>query len=383
MLGRRAGLKLLDSLRLESRKRYHQRHVVDASRRAEPTYMLLDAFSRAPLLSGDTREDLVLKRVFAWKRPRARYYIGQNAADEAWRAPGDGAARFDAKKRPRRGFAVGTIDELRLQARCGGVRLPCHGGVVGGSKHVAVEGSLVGLVRPRDRLVILGRVVTVREDGKTDSVRPDSVKLRACWPVPTEENAPAVAMYRLPPPSRGGQLLRAAGRLASENALSQSLLLRYANLYRTCAKVEGKLAAALRSRAPTAAAALKRASRKHERTAEVISWSTFSWNYVVEMNEETAAKKLLPDKDSAERREAELDRLRRDSYMGNEPPKAMDWTEGVDGEGKPFWTNKKSGEVTSDKPDELKSVAEMAHHKAKAKMAKQKERRRSSGARGR
>lgn len=83
-------------------------------------YKISDVFGRAPVVYSDTTEEHALREVPWVFRQRAREHIWKNQSDWGFYR----TSRTDPRKgEPKRGFAVGTIQELSEQAKKGGNKL--------------------------------------------------------------------------------------------------------------------------------------------------------------------------------------------------------------------------------------------------------------------
>jgi hypothetical protein len=116
----RIGHHIMHVSRLKVRKKYRERKKEEYIR-SDRTYKWLDLFGKAPSLKSDTKEEKVLKTLPAWWRQRAREYIWKNQSDWGHYR----VSRTEPQKGyPKQGFNVGTLEELKEQAKKGGYRLP-------------------------------------------------------------------------------------------------------------------------------------------------------------------------------------------------------------------------------------------------------------------
>ena len=116
----RIGHHIMHVSRLKVRKKYRERKK-EEQKRLDRTYQWLDIFGKAPVLKSDTKEERVLKTLPAWWRQRAREYIWKNQSDWGFYR----VSRTEPQKGfPKQGFDVGTLEELKEQAKKGGYRLP-------------------------------------------------------------------------------------------------------------------------------------------------------------------------------------------------------------------------------------------------------------------
>jgi hypothetical protein len=117
----RRGKAKMRERRLLDRKAYRLRKSDDRHFRNTPWYRVGDIFGTNPRLKSETREEQALLRLDVFRRQRAREYVWKNRDDWGFYR----ASRTEPRKGvPREGFSVGTVDELRDQARRGGFRLP-------------------------------------------------------------------------------------------------------------------------------------------------------------------------------------------------------------------------------------------------------------------
>lgn len=115
----RKGRRYMKTLRTRAQRDYRYRLKETKKKTNTFTYKLLDFFSQAPILFSDTKEERVMKRVNIFLRQRVKELIWQNQSD--W-----GFYRHlnPCKGVPKKGFAIGSIEELLDQANNGGYRMP-------------------------------------------------------------------------------------------------------------------------------------------------------------------------------------------------------------------------------------------------------------------
>jgi hypothetical protein len=171
---RRVGRRTMQRRRWRLRSMFRLRRREDALYRSQRWYQVRDFFGRAPMLTSDSTEERVLKRMWLWSRESARRYILQNYDEWAYyrlrhRHPPSTAHPQHAPQHPfqpqhdkhgkkqqpqqpqpspqqlqspsqavvpslhvhatrkgvpKRGFDVGDVDDLIEQAMYGGYRLP-------------------------------------------------------------------------------------------------------------------------------------------------------------------------------------------------------------------------------------------------------------------
>lgn len=346
----------------------------DEPQRRRWNYRVRDTFGRAPPLPSDTRGETVLKSVPAWKRGRASYFISQNGSKAYWYGPSD------PKRRPKRGFDVGSLEDLKLQARRGGVLLPARATPAPGSRKIAVDADLRDILERGDKIRIGDHAVFVK------AVAEDHVMLRICWLFESNEDLP---IFHMPPLGLGGRVALKARREAYENYLTQSTIVATRHIVLWLAAKEKYYAK--RWRPSRYATKLKRRSRRHEQLAERIRWRTVYYQLVserkpvvVDDDEDDAvvsaggrrkkpnplADRNAPAPESFADIEALKNQARENAYMGvGDGPPAIEetaWVECVDeASGKRAWRHRFTDEVTTEKPDELKTQRELDFEAAK------------------
>ena len=279
----------------------------------------------------------------------------------------------DSKKCPEQGFDIGSISELRDQARRGGVRLPGHAFPVAGENRVEVSHDLRKLLRSNDRILIGKRLCRIRGT-RHEAVAKESFKLRFCWlgeDVFKEslEHRGGLCVYRIPPQARTGKMWTTFGRMVYENQLTQGLIKRYRGFHIVFGQRQKVLAKRLRPWLPRLADQLKKWSKHHDQLQERIKWWTWDWQVVLEARQRKAEQEVVQQGMSMEVREALRDEERKNAYMGLVPKIQTTW-DSIEGDGKLAWKNTKTGDVTANKPKELKSANEIAHEEAKARIKK-------------
>ena len=401
-VGRVEGQRQLQESRHGQREAWQQLKN-GASRHLDMGHLFLDLIGCAPFLSSDAKEQLAVKRVALWKhkssdeiflvksssgirhedfsarvyllfdyrRARARYFISQNGADICWRA-NDAA---DPKKCPARGFDVALLTELCDQAIYGGVRLPGRAFPLAGQKSVAVSHDLSGLVRQNDRIRIGKRLCRIHA-ARPDAVAKESLQLRFCWLGENYSRELAgegggLCLYRLPPQARAGKFWTMLGRTSYENQLTQGVIKRYRGLHVGIGHQQKILAKRLRPWLPKIAEKIKKWSKDHDLMQERIKWWTWDWQVLLEARQKKADREAVRQGMSMEAREAMRDEERKNAYMGLAPKSETMWKQ-IEVDGKPVWKHVKTGEITAEKPKELKSASELAHEEAKAKMKKKR-----------
>ncbi|CAM9191707.1 unnamed protein product, partial [Phaeothamnion confervicola] len=236
-IGRREGRAVLRAGRLAIREQWRRRRQDDAVRSAA-WWRFLDFFGAAPGFGSDTPAEAVLRELWRWRRRAAARDIELNREDDGWYPE-----RFpDRKGRWRRGFEVGTVDELREQAMHGGVRLPGRHAVCRKSAVIRTQHDLIGLLKRRNLLRIAGTGggCSSNDSGglyRVKAVAADSVTLDRIWRFGDDGG---VLLFRMPSGKRRRLALAATRlfwgarpvqsavmlRVAAEEALGQRFVLR-------------------------------------------------------------------------------------------------------------------------------------------------------------
>ena len=180
-----------------------------------------------------------------------------------------------------------------------------------------------------------------------------------------------LCLYRLPPQSRAGRLWTALGRTSYENQLTQGVIKRYRGFHIGIGHQQKVLAKRFRPWLPRTAGQLEKWSKNHDLMQERIKWWTWDWQVLLEARQKKAEREAIRQGMSMEAREAMRDEERKNAYMGLAPKSETMWKQ-IEVDGKPVWKHVKTGEITAEKPKELKSASELAHEEAKAKMKKKR-----------
>jgi len=204
----------------------------------------------------------------------------QNIADVCWEV-----ADFSTnlKKRPEIGFSIGSVAELREQAKQGGVRLPGCAFPVAGEKKVRVSHDLRQILRPDDRLRIGKRTCRVNP-ARSEAVSKTHIHLRFCW-LGQSEQENGLRMYRIPPQAHTSKLWTISGREAYENQLTQGFIKRYRGYHSALARYQLATAQRLRRLIPDLADRIEKLSMKHHKLQSRIKLWTVEWQYVLEARE--------------------------------------------------------------------------------------------------
>jgi len=187
-------------------------------------------------------------------------------------------------------------------------------------------------------------------------------------------------VYRLPPQSTGGRLLTKSKQFAYENLFTQVFVIEpTVGLTAVLARNEKRLAIKLRKSLPIPANYLKRRSKRHEQLAGQLAWRTVAYqkkcannstNVDNDIDEVLGGKKALrkkafketiPTPTTHEGYEESKRQARESAYLGQSGSQNHDWIEFKDEDtGKNCWRSKITGDITLEKPIELKSEAEIA-----------------------
>lgn len=122
------GKAFLKQERLKVRRMHKIRRHENVAYRNKLSYKARDLLGFAPQLQSDTLEEKTLKRHSVFRRHKIQHFIYQNCDD--WGFLQQKSLGLDPpiaptkKGTPRKGFAFGTPEELKEQAKYGGYRLP-------------------------------------------------------------------------------------------------------------------------------------------------------------------------------------------------------------------------------------------------------------------
>ncbi|CAM9489971.1 unnamed protein product, partial [Chrysoparadoxa australica] len=166
MVGRVEGKKILKSGRRKMRCDWHQRKKDDAEYRSHVLYKLEDALGVATALKSDTLEEMLLKGLPRWKRAKARSDINNNREDILWFHK-DEAKKL--KRQTRRGFEIGTKEELQDQVKSLGVRLPGTHTLKEGYRSITTSCDLSGIVKPKSYVRLGGESTVMKVNSVTDT----------------------------------------------------------------------------------------------------------------------------------------------------------------------------------------------------------------------
>lgn len=362
--GRLAGRAYLKSRRQELRSIYRQRKE-QFETTSSAWYRFLLLFGWAPRLSGDTMEEAVLKTVSVLSRSRAMRYIYQNRQDLLWYPPPSAdpmilAGRAAAK----RGFEVGTYEELCAQAKWKGVRLPGEVAVKYGACVIVTSKDLSDIVAENDLVRLKGRLM------KVTSVSPAALEVDSYWAMPSCTQG---VLYLV---DRDDWIIR------SRHSFNRTVLL--SGTYQTMVKLMIYVQLKLEKRAtrmsrffksagrPDVASAWKRKAKRAARTGK--HWQMFLFDNQPEEKARQAAVaaheeavKALVEEEAVERTEEEL------------LQEAEAWVEEYDTtRGCACYRNTLTGEIALQPPAALKAkwraqeeaeLARKAHEETRARIA--------------
>jgi len=339
MLGRIEGKLYLKQERHKIRNAWKLRQKENLKRRRY-VYQLRNMFGYAKMLESDLLEEQVLQRVPIWKRPRARYFIQQNLADEAHFAH----LERDVKKTPRAHFRIGTVEQLIEQARYGGVRLPGLISIEEGSREVHTTLDLSSLVKKGDRVRIKHWCFFVNGDGTDLVLGKETVPLARVWRLDNVKDEP---MFLMPPSG----LMIHLGRIFYYGFLNAQVAQLFIGgriaFHSSCKDISNVLAKALRKIGNRKAANyLKGRSKKHEKWARRIKYGT--GEYI--KNAGVKAKENV-EEISVEAMQAKKDDAKNNAYLDQEEVGKSKWEEKYDEERcKTYWVHVDTGEVVFEKP---------------------------------
>ena len=202
-VGRKSGRKAMKDKRRLMRKAWKLRQREDKRYRNTLGYKVANILGMADSLVSDTREEQVMRSIPWVSRRQGLEFIWGNQDDWGFFK----TSRTEPRKGvPRRGFTIGTIDELREQAIFGGARMPGYIHCFFGSQKHRTQ-------YPLDTVISAGEYVRIQELlFVVLSVTDTHVTLDRQWPKalteeqlldrpPTEEGVEAHSdevMFRLP-----------------------------------------------------------------------------------------------------------------------------------------------------------------------------------------
>jgi hypothetical protein len=367
-MGRAKGRELLRAGRRRMREQYRQRKQDDAVRR-QRLYRLLDFFGRAPRLASDSKRERVLKHFPVPLRGIATRRIEGNLEFAAGQVK-------DRKKVPKRGFEVGTVEELVAQAWYGGTKLPGFYMLKEGERVVYSTADLREVLGPRSR-VRVGDLIFHVDPAR--GVTAKRIYLSRLW---RRAGLDRVALYRMPELSRPLQQLHDALFVLCDSTPAQLAI-------EGRAQVEDRIASHLRQWALYAkwlgmlalADYLDTAAGMRDVRARRIRYLLLEFQHRVPLDEEQAVKAAQDNKEAFDKAVEEAARKRQQYESRYMKKEELMWEDGRDPRsGKRFWTNKKTGEVTYENPlmkegakKEDLTVAQQKLIETKAKMAKYKQ----------
>ncbi|CAM9276018.1 unnamed protein product [Ectocarpus sp. 12 AP-2014] len=201
-IGRIEGLAHLKAGRARHRAEWRQRKRDDRKRNAL-WYEALDLAGLAPRLASDRLDEQVLKRVPRRARARPRKYIALNREDDAWvegKLDGRKARKLPTLTlqtpglRLRRHFTTcfdfGTVDELKDQAKRGGIRLPGGHTVKTGHRCIYTDPAYVmgDFVKPKNIIRVQGELF------KVETVEADRIRVDRVW---NKRGSKRVLLYKM------------------------------------------------------------------------------------------------------------------------------------------------------------------------------------------
>ena len=345
-MGRIAGRQAMREVRRVERKQWRLRKEEDKKRR-RILYRWRDRKGKAPILDSDTIEEQVLKTLKPKKRALAKYFIEQNVSDDGHFAH----LRPDIKKKPKTGFNVGTLDDLKLQAQYGGIKLPGTISVEEGARQVMTSVNLLNHVKEWDRVRIGYDIFDVSKQGSMLSHDETSLPLVQVY---RRETLTEGFIYLMPP--------RAALERRKEKfiyglkfgTVAQVGIRSKVTIYKYRGKLCNKLAKSLKKMGyRKTAAKYKQRAIKHERKEVFYTYMTAeharkAGSKQIAVRGEKGDDEAGTVADQLAARKAEK---ATDKYLGGEDVLESQWEEKFDVERqKKYWVHKETGETTFEEP---------------------------------
>ena len=137
-----------------------------------------------------------MKKYSIFRRSWARNYIRNNKEVRKWHESLIG--KGDKKKRIRKGFRIGTIEDLHDQAKYGGIRLPGHFTIKHGEKWLYPQYDMytTRIITKRSRIRIGHQIFSLDKDIDKKKVHSaEKLKLNRLWRFDDMIEQPAYIMY--------------------------------------------------------------------------------------------------------------------------------------------------------------------------------------------
>eukprot|EP01039_Chlorochromonas_danica_P008918 gene8917-9836_t len=184
--GGRIGRRHMKKRRQLLRRAYRLRKKENLEIRSTWGYRFWTSWGRGPELVSDTREERVLNVLPWYRRPIAKTFIMANIEDWGWYQLSSSSSTSISssstrKGNPRKGFEVGSIEELRDQARFGGYHMPGRVIVQVAERTFTTTQDLRDFLHPGELVRIRNRIFGVI------TVDQDSIKVNRLW---REEHSP-------------------------------------------------------------------------------------------------------------------------------------------------------------------------------------------------
>ncbi|CAN0081825.1 unnamed protein product [Scytosiphon promiscuus] len=336
-VGRIEGRALLKAGRAEHREAWRQRKRDDRKRNAI-WFEGLDLLGLAPNLASDRLDEKVLKRVPRMARKRPRKYIALNREDDAW-VPGKLEERKGVVKR---GFNFGKFDELKDQAKRGGVRLPGGHSMRLGHRCIYTDPAynMAEFLKPKNVIRVHGELFNV------EAVDGGRIRIDRVW---HKQDANHVLLYKMVLSRRQKLLLRLSRALWTSQAVQYGIQM-------TLVLEEGPVNRLIRK-------AAKHYKRKRQKRLYALTKSTLKKSEehirALKFKLNTAQfgldNSLTSGASNADSKEADPNRS-----IAETAESALAWVEDSDeASGRPLWRNTKTGEVTSIPPRGMKNIEKM------------------------
>eukprot|EP00752_Nemacystus_decipiens_P002143 g2042.t1 len=337
--GRIEGRAHMKATRAGHRAEWRQRKQDDRKRKAL-WYEALDLAGLAPRLASDRVDEMVLKRIPRMARKRPRKYIALNREDDAW-VPG----KLDGRKGiVRRGFDFGKLDDLKDQAKRGGVRLPGGHSVVTGHRCIYTDPAY-----NMGDFVKRGNVIRVYSElFHVEAIEADRIRVDRVW---HKRKAERVLLYKMVLNPRQKLLLRASKAIWSSQAMQYGIQV-------TLVVEEDIVNRLLRK-------AAKRYKRKRKKRLYTLAKKTLkkSEEHIESLKLKLNSAQFGLDNSLADRESIDSTPDHKESSPNSVQGTAesdLAWVEQFDEEsGRPIWRNTVTGDVTLHPPKGMKNIEKM------------------------
>lgn len=354
-------------VRLAERSQWKKRNEDDKIRR-RLWYRWKDRSGKAQELDSDTIEERVLKTLKPKLRRKARYYIDQNLSDDGHFAH----LRDNVKKRPRTGFEVGALEDLKMQAKYGGVKLPGTFTIEEGGRQVttSVDLKCQAHVKEWDRIRIGKYVFDVSNQNSMLSFDGTNLPLVQVYRGESVEGGPA---YLMPPRSALDRRRDTFLWTLKFGQIAQVGIRGKVTYYKNRAKLSNKIAKSLKKMGyRKSAAKSKQAANRFERKEEIYRYMTAEHARKAGSKQQSVrGKDDGEDGTIADQLAARKAEKATGQYLGAEEVLESQWEEKFDVERqKKYWVHKETGETTFEEPK--KSSLEMTSAERELEEAKRR-----------